>query len=223
VRVSELIRFGAPPAIAKVWVEQIDELTEIQAKAVEGGVFDGETNLLVVAPTSAGKTLVGEMAAASASYRTRRHGIFLVPYRALADEHYANFRDRYGDLLNVVISTSDWTEFDDDIRAGNFGLAVLTYEKLMGLLIDHPQLLDRCSVLVVDEVQMLGDPSRGAGLEKLLTQVLLHDQSPQLVALSEMASDDFFVTGRRAGALARARLRSPQARGPRRRRQRRCR
>jgi hypothetical protein len=70
---------------------------------------------------------------------------------------------------------------------------------------------------------MLDDPSRGAGLEKLLTQVLLHDQSPQLVALSEMASDDFFVTGRRAGALARARLRSPQARGPRRRRQRRCR
>jgi replicative superfamily II helicase len=153
--------------MAKVWVEQIDELTEIQAKAVEAGVFDGKTNLLVVAPTSSGKTLVGEMAAASASYRTRRHGIFLVPYRALADEHYANFRDRYGELLNVVISTSDWTEFDDDIRAGNFGLAVLTYEKLMGRLIDHPQLLDRCSVLVVDEVQMLGDPSRGAGLELL--------------------------------------------------------
>jgi helicase len=184
MRVSELIRFGAPPAMAKVWLEQIHKLTEVQAKAVEAGVFDGKTNLLVVAPTSSGKTLVGEMAAASASYRTRRHGIFLVPYRALADEHYANFRNRYGELLNVVISTSDWTEFDDDIRAGNFGLAVLTYEKLMGLLIDHPQLLDHCSVLVVDEVQMLGDPSRGAGLEKLLTQVLLHEQSPQLVALS---------------------------------------
>src|SRR5215208_6236991 len=99
MRVSDLLRFGAPPALAKVWVDHLEELTEVQAKAVEAGVFDGKTNLLVVAPTSSGKTLVGEMAAASSSYRTRRHGIFLVPYRALADEHYANFRDRYGDLL----------------------------------------------------------------------------------------------------------------------------
>jgi helicase len=184
MRVSELLRFGAPPALAKVWAEHVQEMTEVQAKAVESGVFDGKTNLLVVAPTSSGKTLVGEMAAASSSYSTRRHGIFLVPYRALADEHYANFRARYGELLNVVISTSDWTEFDDDIRSGNFGLAVLTYEKLTGLLVEHPQLLDRCGTLVVDEVQMLADPSRGANLEKMLTQVLLHEPSPQLIGLS---------------------------------------
>ncbi|HJU36256.1 MAG TPA: DEAD/DEAH box helicase [Gaiellaceae bacterium] len=184
MRVSELIRFGAPPALAKVWAAEMAELTEIQAKAVEAGVLDGRTNLLVVGPTSSGKTLVGEMAAAATSFRTRRHGIFLVPFRALADEHYATFRARYGELLNVVISTSDWTEFDDDIRVGNFGLAVLTYEKLTGLLVEHPQLLDRCSVVVVDEVQMIGDGGRGANLEKTLTQVLLHEQAPQVVALS---------------------------------------
>jgi superfamily II helicase len=68
-------------------------------------------------------------------------------------------------------------------RAGNFGLAVLTYEKVTGLLVEHPQLLDRCSV-VVDEVQMLGDGGRGANLEKALTQVLLHKQAPQIVASS---------------------------------------
>ena len=184
MRVSELLRYGAPPALAKAWATEVTELTEIQAKAVEAGVLDGRTNLLVVGPTSSGKTLVGEMAAASSSYRTRRHGIFLVPFRALADEHYANFRARYGELLNVVISTSDWTEFDDDIRAGNFGLAVLTYEKLSGLLVEHPQLLDRCSVVVVDEVQMLGDAGRGANLERMLTQILLHGQAPQVIALS---------------------------------------
>lgn len=184
MRVSELISFGAPPALAKVWAHHVQELTEIQTKAVEAGVFDGKTNLLAVGPTSSGKTMIGEMAAASSSYRTRRHGIFLVPFRALADEHYANFRARYGELLNVVISTGDWSEFDDDIRSGNFGLAVLTYEKLTGLLVEHPQILDRCSVLVVDEVQMLADEARGANLEKTLTQVLLHEHAPQLVALS---------------------------------------
>ena len=184
MRVSELIRFGAPAAMAKVWVEHVDELTEIQARAVEAGVFDARTNLLVVGPTTSGKTLVGEFAATSSAYKMRRHGLFLVPYRALADEHFANFRERYGEFLSVVISTSDWTEFDDDIRSGNFGIAVMTYEKLIGLLVDHPQLLDRCSTLVVDEVQMLGDRARGGSLEMLLTQVLLHEQSPQLIALS---------------------------------------
>jgi superfamily II helicase len=53
VRVSELIRFGASPAMAKVWVQHVQELTEIQTKAVENGVFDGTTNLLVVAPWTA--------------------------------------------------------------------------------------------------------------------------------------------------------------------------
>lgn len=184
MRISDLLRYGVPAPLAKVWAGVASELTEVQERAVEAGALDGETNLLVVAPTSSGKTLVGEFAAATSAYRTRHHGLFLVPYRALADEHFANFRQRYGDLLSVVISTSDWTEFDDDIRSGNFGMGVMTYEKLIGLLVDHPQLLDRCSTLVVDEVQMLGDRSRGASLEMLLTQVLLHESPPQLIALS---------------------------------------
>ena len=184
VRVSELSRFGAPPALVEVWAAQVEELTEVQTKAVTAGAISGNSNLLVVAPTSSGKTFVAEMAAVSAAYRTRKHALFLVPFRALADEHYANLRARYGNLLSVVISTGDWTEFDDDIRAGNFGLAVLTYEKLVGLLVEHPQILDRCSTVVVDEVQMLGDRGRGADLEMLLTQVLRHGSTPRIVALS---------------------------------------
>lgn len=184
LHVRDLVRFGAPPALLGIWAQQLDELTEIQEKAVEAGVLDGVTNVLAVGPTSSGKTLIGELAATSTAYRTRRHGIFIVPSRALADEHYANFRSRYGAVLSVVISTGDWTEFDDDIRSGNFGLAVLTYEKLAGLLVDHPQLLERCSAIVVDEVQMLGDGGRGADLEVLLTQILMHEHTPQLIGLS---------------------------------------
>ena len=51
-----------------------------------------------------------------------------------------------------MISTADWTEFDADIRAGNFNLAVMTYEKLMGFLVQQPDLIGRCATLVVDEV-----------------------------------------------------------------------
>jgi helicase len=189
MNVRDLLDAGAPEPLVDEWSKTIVDLTPVQERAVRAGVFTGTSNLLVVAPTTSGKTFVGEMAAASTAYRTRRHALFLVPFRALADEHFELFRQRYGDLLSVVISTSDWGQFDADIRAGNFGVGVLTYEKLTGLLVSHPQVLSDASVLVVDELQMLRDPGRGPGLELMLTQVMLASQRPQLVALSASLDD----------------------------------
>jgi helicase len=182
--VSDLASLGAPAELVDVWNKHVRELTDVQEKAVRAGALDGQTNLLVVAPTSSGKTFVGELAATSSAYTRRQHAIFIVPFRALADEHYDHFCERYDDLLSVVISTSDWTEFDADIRAGNFNLAVMTYEKLMGFLVQQPDLIGRCTALVVDEAQSLSDGERGANLELLLTQVLLAGDAPQIIALS---------------------------------------
>lgn len=183
--VRDLLEPGAPEPLVEEWEKTVNELTPVQERAVEAGVLGGDSNLLVVAPTTSGKTFVGEMAAATAAYMTRRPA----PFRALADEHFELFRQRYGELLSVVISTADWGEFDSDIRSGNFGIAVLTYEKLTGLLVSRPQLLSEASVLVVDEVQMLSDHGRGPGLELLLTQVMLMPKRPQLVALSASLDD----------------------------------
>ena len=183
MRIRDLPLGDVPEPLLAVWGDI--EFTSVQERAVAAGLFNPRRNLLVVAPTSSGKTLIGEMAAVANAYRTRRHSIFIVPFRALADEQYAEFRSRYGHLLSVVISTGDWTEFDDDIRAGNFGLAVLTYEKFAGLLVEHAHLLERCVTLVVDEVQMLGDMARGPGVEMTLTRLLQEpDPRPQLIALS---------------------------------------
>jgi replicative superfamily II helicase len=181
---GSLATYGVPSVLIEVWAKHIRDLTEVQERAIEAGVLDGETNLLVVAPTSSGKTLVGEMAAATSAFTRRRHAIFIVPFKALAEEHFLLFRDRYGELLSVVISTSDWSEYDTDIRAGNFNLAVMTYEKLMGFLVHQPSLMANCTALVVDEVQLLSDSERGGRLEMLLTQVLVGAQPPQVIALS---------------------------------------
>jgi len=118
------------------WTRDLpDDLTQVQVAAVEAGVLEARQNLLVLAPTSSGKTLVGEMAAASLAFEgDGRYSIMVVPTRALAAEHFNRFRERYRDVLNVVISTGDWIEFDEDVRHGNFDLAVMTYEKLTILL-----------------------------------------------------------------------------------------
>jgi helicase len=171
------------------WTDEFPDLTDIQVQAVRAGLFTGSDNLLVAAPTSSGKTLVGEMAAAAGAHAGRRHAVFAVPFKALAAEHFLRLQARYEGLLRIVISDGDHSEFDEDIRRGNYALAVCTYEKLQFLVGQDPSLLDRLSVLVVDEVQLVGEPNRGPALELMLTHFLYSQTPPRIVALSASLDD----------------------------------
>src|SRR6266511_1298947 len=66
--VSDLASLGAPPELVEVWNKHVRELTGVQERPVRAGALDGQTNMLVVAPTSSGKTFVGELAATSSAY-----------------------------------------------------------------------------------------------------------------------------------------------------------
>jgi replicative superfamily II helicase len=179
----------APPELVSAWERDMDELTAVQQAAVEAGILNGTVNTLVVAPTSSGKTLVGEMVAAQVAMTGQRYVFVAVPMKSLAEEHFFRLQERYRDLMNVVISTGDRLEYDDDIRHGHFDLAVLTYEKLAALVVQVPGLLSRCGCVVIDEGQMISDKHRGTGLEVLITQMLLSTAPPRLVVLSASLDD----------------------------------
>src|SRR5215469_6309320 len=102
MRIDDL---DVPPELMAAWARELQELTPAQESAVRAGVLAGDGNLLIVAPTTSGKSLIGEMAATKVAYGGQRHAILAVPMRSLADEHYLRMRERYHDLLNVVIST----------------------------------------------------------------------------------------------------------------------
>ena len=57
-------------------------------------------------------------------------------------------------------------------------------KKLAQLLVRHPHVLRTVALVVVDELQMLGDPERGSGLELTLTKLLSSEPRPQLLGLS---------------------------------------
>ena len=91
----------------------IRELTAIQKNAVKAGVVQGQS-LIVSAPTSSGKTLVGELGALAGLRRGKRI-IYLVSHKALADQKYQDFRQRFGEeaaspLASVGLSTGDREE-----------------------------------------------------------------------------------------------------------------
>ena len=188
--IEDLIERGIEPELVDLWKAQgIRELTSCQESALSSGPLWAGSNLIIVAPTSAGKTFTGEVLAAQAALSFRR-AIFLVPFKAIAEEKFAEFQEKYRDLgISVVISDGDHSQYDHDIRMGNFGLAVIVYEKMAQLLVQSPGVLADCQLLVVDEIQLVGDQHRGPTLEVLLTHVIQQHESPQIIGLSATLDD----------------------------------
>jgi helicase len=170
---TQLIGYGAPDGAVAAWrAKQGEQLLPLQARAVREFDLFGGGNLLVQAPTSSGKTFVGEMAAVAVAAQ-RRKAVYLAPLKALAAEKHAIFADRYAALgLRVIVSSRERREFDGDFERGHFDLAVVVYEKFAQLLAWRPERLNEIGLVVADELDLLCDPERGAGVEMLLARLL---------------------------------------------------
>ena len=73
-----------------------------------GNGNERDKNLLVTAPTSSGKTFIGEMAAIAQAIHLQKI-IYLVPLRAMADEKYRHFNKLYSHC-GTDITVSDWRQ-----------------------------------------------------------------------------------------------------------------
>jgi len=170
----ELIGYGAPATVTTMWRErQGERLLPLQETAVrEYGLF-GDGNLLVQAPTSSGKTFVGEMAAVHAALQ-RKKTAYLLPLKALAEEKYEAFRARYSAYgIRIIVCTRDHRDFDGVFERGEFDIAVAVYEKLEQLATVRPERLRELSLVVADELEVLSDVERGAAVEALLTRLVI--------------------------------------------------
>ena len=189
MEIAELSKFGISQSLINR-LEQLGyrRLTTIQQHAVERGLFERK-NMVVIAPTNTGKTFVGELAAlATSTSKEAAHTFFLVPLKALAEEKFQDFTNKYAKWgLKVAISTSDKTEFDDDLLS--YQVIIATYEKMNALLVRTPELIDHVGLVIVDELQNIGDFSRGVTLEILLTTLVTSAKGPQIIGLSATISN----------------------------------
>ena len=162
---------GIPEPVLERWAESLSGLNQLQQDAVnEAGLLEGR-NVLVMAPTSSGKTMIGELAA----IRATQHGgrsVFLLPTKALVNEQRDKFERLYGPAgVRTVRATGDYSDQVTALLRGQFDIGVLTYEMFRGSHLQIRTCFGIISVIVIDEVQTLVDPGRGPDLEFLLTLI----------------------------------------------------
>ncbi|MEM6839981.1 MAG: DEAD/DEAH box helicase [Cyanobacteria bacterium P01_C01_bin.120] len=186
--VSDLSAFLVPSSILKAWKNRFSELNNLQLSAVNDyRVMDGKS-LLVVAPTTSGKTFIGELAAARAIVDHRK-AVFLFPFKALTNEKFEEFEELYGEGLGlrVIRCTGDYADQTEPFAKGQYDIALLTYEMFLGLSVAMPELLAKIGLVVLDETQFITDSTRGIAVELLLTNLLTARErgiEPQIVVLS---------------------------------------
>lgn len=168
------------PKILRQRLKQIGilGLRKFQLEALNYGI-EGK-NLVISAPTGSGKTLIGEILAVIRSMNDRKKTLFVVPYKALAEELKGELVVRYP-FIHVGISTGDYRE-TPIAKLGIYDLIILTYEKADMIRREQPRWLKEVSLVVIDEIHLLSDPERGAILDVISAKFL--ELGYQLMALS---------------------------------------
>ncbi|MFD8599172.1 DEAD/DEAH box helicase [Kitasatospora sp. NPDC059646] len=154
----------------------------VQAATVPA-VTEGDEHVMVVAPTGAGKTAIGMVAALTAHHRGRK-AAWLVPQRSLTDELDRDLATWRRAGLRVVRLTGEAAVDADLIREAD--LWVATTEKFEAICRAGSlrTALAEVGCLVVDEIHLLGDPVRGPVLEALLARVREDAARVRIVGLS---------------------------------------
>jgi len=120
--IQSLSTHGFPPHVLDAWSRSIPALNQLQLDAInEFALLEGN-HLVVSAPTSSGKTMIGELAALRGAV-DRRRAIFLLPLKALVSDKHRQFTAAYAPIgLRIIRATGDYTADTADLLRGRYDI-----------------------------------------------------------------------------------------------------
>jgi hypothetical protein len=188
IQVSEL--FSRP--MDQLWKSKFDTFNHLQTE-VANPLVHSDDSIVVSAPTGAGKTALFEMAMArffasdlqdqsgqrygNAEVTKRRKVVYVAPSKALCEERYEDWTRRLSDV-NVGIHCARITgdaEPGDSFREVAASDVILTtpekWDSLTRRWTENLFLFGSVKLLMLDEVHLLGDGSRGCCLESIVCRM----------------------------------------------------
>ena len=163
-------------------IKRFDSFLPSQEKAIKSGLLENDKNLLICTPTASGKTLIAEIAGMKAIFENLGKAIYVAPLKALAMEKFNQIKELYGDDLKIGLSIGDVDS--EDQKISNFDFIVTTSEKLDSDIRHNPGLLREVKVVIIDEIHLLHDSSRGPTLEVLITIIKEMVKDIRIIGLS---------------------------------------
>lgn len=169
------------PILKKVLSEQgIEELYPPQREALPIALSGGD--LVLAVPTAGGKSLVAYLAIMDKLLKEGGKALYIVPLRALAREKYEDLCAFKKTGLRIGVSTGDLAESSSYLS--RYDVVVCTSEKADSLLRHGAGWLSKVSIIIVDEIHLLHDPSRGPTLEVVIARFRKMNPGVQILALS---------------------------------------
>src|SRR3990172_1511132 len=170
------------PAIEFLNTLGYETLYPPQEGSMKAGLLEGKS-IFVYTHTASGKTLIAIFAMLNHLFQKKGKIVYLSPLKALASEKFSEFKKLesldFGRKVRVQISTGDFDLNDNNLEKSD--IIVATNEKMDSVIRHGAEWIDDITLVIADEVHLLGDMERGPTLEIVLTKLKTLQQKPQIL------------------------------------------